>query len=118
MVLEATDHIGGRIREDGSTNLEAGASWIQGIDLNDPERHPECHPIWREWLDCDEDGPDGSPTPDITFMYNQSGDPIDITQYYTKTQQQNLNGHLKQLRSCLYRDSKYTKIPLGCTICI
>jgi polyamine oxidase len=77
MVLEATDRIGGRIREDNSTKLEVGASWIQGIDLNDPERHP----IWREWLDCDEDGPDGSPTPDITFMYDQSGNPINISQY-------------------------------------
>ena len=77
MVLEATDRIGGRIREDSSTKLEVGASWIQGIDLNDPERHP----IWREWLDCDEDGPDGSPTPDITFMYDQSGNPINISQY-------------------------------------
>ena len=77
MVLEATDRIGGRIREDGSTNLEVGASRIHGIDPKDPEHHP----IWREWLDCDENSPEGSFTPDITCMYNQSGNLINISQY-------------------------------------
>ena len=78
VVLEATDRIGGRIREDdGNPNLLLGAHWIQEIDLNDPKHHP----IWREWVQCDENGPIGSPTPDITLMYNQSGDEIDISEY-------------------------------------
>ena len=70
LVIEATDRIGGRIKEyDGidKVGLEVGANWIQGLD----EKAPELHPIWREWLECDSDGPDGSKTPDyFTRVYN------------------------------------------------
>ena len=78
VILEATDRIGGRIRkDDGNPNLQLGAHWIQGIDLSDPKRHP----IWREWVECDENGPIGSPTPDITLMYDESGDEINTSEY-------------------------------------
>ena len=42
LVLEATDRIGGRIRDseyDG-TNIEVGANWIHGLDLDDKKHHP------------------------------------------------------------------------------
>ena len=78
LVIEATDRIGGRIREyDGidKVGLEVGANWIQGLDINDKERHP----IWREWLRCDPNGPKGSETPDdFTHVYNVDG--IEITE--------------------------------------
>lgn len=75
LVLEAGDRIGGRIREYDGTNLELGANWISGLDLRDPKHHP----IWREWVECDEDGPDGSATPsNFTRVYNASGNPYNI----------------------------------------
>ena len=77
IVLEAGDRIGGRIREFEDTSIELGANWIQGLD---PEA-PLFHPIWREWIECDEDGPDGSITPDITFLFDENGTEINITEY-------------------------------------
>ena len=74
LVIEATDRIGGRIREYDGTNIEVGANWIHGLDLEDLNHHP----IWREWVACDEDGPDGSVTPDLTHVYDQTGIEIDI----------------------------------------
>ena len=76
IVLEATDRLGGRIRKDDETGVELGANWIHGLDLSDKKRHP----IWREWTECDDDGPDGSITPDITALYDDNG-AINITQY-------------------------------------
>ena len=82
LVIEATDRIGGRIREFDGTNIEVGANWIQGLDRNDKKRHP----IWREWLECDSDGPDGSFTPDdFTRVYNAAGDEYDIEEGVFKT---------------------------------
>ena len=76
LVLEGSDRIGGRIREYNHTNLEVGANWIHGLDLRDPMHHP----IWREWVECDKDGPDGSVTPfDFTAVYNITGRPYNIS---------------------------------------
>ena len=84
MVIEATDRIGGRIREYDGTSIEVGANWIHGLDPRDPNSHP----IWREWVECDEDGPDGSFTPDFTYVYDVMGNPINISDengiYYTR----------------------------------
>ena len=76
IVLEAEDRIGGRIREyDGvGVNIELGANWISGVDLSDPMRHPN----WREWAECDPDGPDGSPSPDFFRVYDDNGTEYDI----------------------------------------
>ena len=74
-VIEATDRIGGRIREYDGTSIEVGANWIHGLDPS----YPEGHPIWREWTECDGDGPDGSFTPDFTYVYDAMGNPIDIS---------------------------------------
>ena len=75
LVLEANDRIGGRIREYDGTNVELGANWIHGLDLSDPMHHP----IWREWAACDEDGPNGSATPeDFTRVYDATGNPYNI----------------------------------------
>ena len=74
LVLEASDRVGGRIRERDGTNIEVGANWIHGLDLSDPDHHP----IWREWTACDQDGPGGSPTPDFTSVYDSDGNQIDI----------------------------------------
>ena len=78
LVLEATDRIGGRIREYDETSIELGANWIQGID---PDAK-DLHPIWREWTECDEDGPNGSLTPDLTYVFDSNGSMINITEYY------------------------------------
>ena len=76
LVLEATDRIGGRIREYDGTSIEVGANWIHGLDLRDPNHHP----IWREWVECDEDGPDGSVTPSsFSSVYNVMGKPYNIS---------------------------------------
>ena len=80
LVIEAYNRIGGRIREyDGTqlddVKLEVGANWIQGLanDMNDRERHP----IWREWLRCNQATPKGSKTPDdFTHVYDISGTEI------------------------------------------
>ena len=78
LVIEATDRIGGRIREYNGTSIEVGANWIQGLDRNDKKRHP----IWREWLECDPDGPEGSETPDdFERVYNEEGNEYDIEDY-------------------------------------
>ena len=78
LVIEANDRIGGRIREYDGTNIEVGANWIQGLD----KKAPELHPIWREWLECDSDGPEGSFTPDcFTYVYNEAGNQYDIDEY-------------------------------------
>lgn len=74
IVLEASDRVGGRVREYENTNIELGANYIQGIDVN----YPELHPIWREWVACDEDGPEGEATPFPSAVYNSTGSPIDI----------------------------------------
>ena len=74
LVLEATDRVGGRIREYDGTTIEVGANWIHGLDPEDPQHHP----IWREWTRCDPDGPGGSLTPDLTAVYNASGNQLDI----------------------------------------
>ena len=76
IVLEAGDRIGGRVREyDGiDVNIELGANWIQGVDLSDPMRHSN----WREWAECDADGPDGSPSPDFFRIYDDNGTAYDI----------------------------------------
>ena len=75
LVLEAGDRIGGRIREDRATGAELGANWIHGLDLRDRLHHP----IWREWSECDSDGPDGSVTPfNFTRVFNSSGGEYDI----------------------------------------
>ena len=72
LVLEANDRIGGRIREYDGTSIELGTNWISGLDLSDPMHHP----IWREWTACDEDGPDGSVTPeDFASVYDVMGNP-------------------------------------------
>ena len=76
LVLEANDRIGGRIREYDGTSIELGANWISGLDLSDPMHHP----IWREWTACDEDGPDGSVTPEhFIGVFDIMGNPYDIT---------------------------------------
>ena len=76
VVLEASDRVGGRIRQHDGSNLELGANWIHGLDVRDPKHHP----IWREWLECDEDGPDGSITPfNFTHVYNIMGRPYNIS---------------------------------------
>ena len=76
LVIEATDRIGGRIREYDGTGIEVGANWIHGLDLRDPKHHP----IWREWVECDEDGPDGSVTPfNFSSIYNIMGKPYNIS---------------------------------------
>ena len=76
LVIEATDRIGGRIREYDGTGIEVGANWIHGLDLRDPKHHP----IWREWVECDEDGPDGSVTPfTCSSVYNIMGKPYNIS---------------------------------------
>ena len=76
LVLEASDRIGGRIREHDGTKLEVGANWIHGIDLRDPKHHP----IWREWTACDEDGPDGSVTPfNFTAVYDVTGKSYNVS---------------------------------------
>ena len=74
LVLEASDRVGGRIREYDGTNIEVGANWIHGLDPEDPNHHP----IWREWTRCDPDGPGGSVTPDFTAVYSEDGTQIDI----------------------------------------
>ena len=77
LVLEATDRVGGRIREyDGPVEppIEVGANWIHGLDPDDPLHHP----IWREWTRCDPDGPEGSITPDFTAVYDADGSELDI----------------------------------------
>jgi polyamine oxidase len=77
LVLEANDRIGGRIREDRDTGIETGAHWIHGLDMYDRPHHP----IWREWMSCDEDGPDGSVNPDATAVFAADGSPLNITEY-------------------------------------
>ena len=91
IVLEAEDRIGGRVREfDGvDINIELGANWISGLDLSDPMRHPN----WREWAECDPDGPDGSPTPDFFRIYDDNGTALDID---------NENGTYRKRESDLY----------------
>ena len=74
LVLEASDRVGGRLFEPDGTSIELGANWIHGLDLSDPEHHP----VWREWMACDEDGPGGSPTPDLTAVYDSAGNQLDI----------------------------------------
>ena len=77
LVLEATDRVGGRMREyDGPVQppIEVGANWIQGLDPDDPLHHP----IWREWTRCDPDGPGGSFTPGPSAVYDVDGNPLDI----------------------------------------
>ena len=77
LVLEATDRVGGRMREydrPGKVPLEVGAHWIQGLDPDDPLHHP----IWREWTRCDPDGPEGSVTPAPSAVYDVDGNPFDI----------------------------------------
>ena len=75
LVIEAGDRIGGRIREYGDTNIEIGANWIQGLDPTDPMRHP----IWREWTECDADGPSGAVTPGYNHIFDPDGNPYNIT---------------------------------------
>ena len=65
VVLEATGRIGGRIRRDPATGLEMGANWIQGLDPYDRQHHP----MWREWVRCNSDGPRGSATPYVTAAF-------------------------------------------------
>jgi polyamine oxidase len=77
IVLEATDRVGGRIREDAETGVELGANWIHGLDLSDKSHHP----IWREWTRCDREGPDGSTTPYFTSAFADDGTEIDTTDY-------------------------------------
>ena len=82
LVLEAFDRIGGRIREQEGTTIEVGANWIHGLDPNDLLHHP----IWREWVACDPDGPDGSYTPDLTRVYDAQGNRCDTKpEYETRT---------------------------------
>ena len=77
LVIEANDRIGGRIREDPDTGVELGANWIHGLDLYDRPRHP----IWREWINCDEDGPDGSVNPYVSEVFAADGSPLNISNY-------------------------------------
>ena len=77
LVLEATDRIGGCIRECDGTNIEVGANWLLGLDCNDKNHHS----IWCEWVECDEDGPTGSVTPDPTSVYNVMGNDYDNSTY-------------------------------------
>ena len=74
-VLEAGDGIGGRMRYDEERNIELGANWIHGLDLF----NRTLHPLWREWMECNVTGPDGSVTPDFEKVYDDSGSPYDIT---------------------------------------
>ena len=94
IVLEGSDRIGGRIREHKDTNIEVGANWIHGLDVQDPKHHP----IWREWLECDEDGPDGSITPfNFTHVYNIMGRPYNIV---------NMNGTYQRRKAVFDRAYK------------
>ena len=81
LVLEATSQVGGRIRADPDTGVELGASWIHGIDPH----AKSLHPLWREWMNCNDGyGPNGSPTPDITSVYDADGKEINIDMYNTE----------------------------------
>lgn len=57
--FEANNYIGGRIRRDSAWNVELGANWIHGLDLE----HRDLHPLWREWRDCAGDTPAGVGSP-------------------------------------------------------
>ena len=76
IILEAEDEVGGRMRFDEKRNIELGANWIHGLDLF----NRTLHPLWREWVKCDDDGPDGSVTPDFENVYDETGNPYDISE--------------------------------------
>ena len=51
LILEAEDRIGGRVKNtvlQSGVRVELGANWIQGIDPDQPEKHP----LWRIVQTC------------------------------------------------------------------
>lgn len=67
LILEAEDKIGGRVKNTvlkSGVRVELGANWIQGIDPDQPEKHP----LWKIAQECG--GLDGNFTQ--TFNYYSS----------------------------------------------
>ena len=67
LILEAEDRIGGRVKNtvlQSGVRVELGANWIQGIDPDQPEKHP----LWRIVQTCG--GVQGKFSP--TFANNTS----------------------------------------------
>ena len=63
ILLEADDEIGGRVKSivlKSGVRLELGANWIQGIDPEEPEKHP----LWKIVENCG--GLDGKYVQDIS----------------------------------------------------